>query len=174
VKDLILKSYELVPEAYRQKFRDCRKYFNQTYAEFARIKEQLFDRWCSSKHVDHDFHKLRQLLLIEEFKWGVSNEIKTYLSEQKVDTLDNAARLADDYSLTHKVTSVPKPHTQQYSLDKKLFQSYGNTITSRTGTPNTSLPRNQAASNSADREIWLNGVCAYCKKQVILSLVAQS
>ena len=25
VKELILKAYELVPEAYRQKFRDCRK-----------------------------------------------------------------------------------------------------------------------------------------------------
>ena len=48
------------------------------------IKELLFDRWCSSKNVDHDFGKLRQLLLLEEFKWGVSNEIKTYLSEQKV------------------------------------------------------------------------------------------
>ena len=50
--------------------------------------------------------KIRQLLLIEEFKWGLSNEIKTYLSEQKVDTLDNAAWLAEDYSLTHKVTFV--------------------------------------------------------------------
>ena len=25
VKELLLKGYELVPEAYRQKFRDCRK-----------------------------------------------------------------------------------------------------------------------------------------------------
>ena len=56
VKELILKAYELVPEAYRQKFRDCRKEPNQTHVEFARTKEQLFDRWCSSKKVgsDHD------------------------------------------------------------------------------------------------------------------------
>ena len=118
---MILKSYELVPEAYRQQFRNCSKNFDQTYVEFTRIKEQLFDKWCSSKKVDHDFDKIRQLLLIEEFKWGLSNEIKTYLSEQKVDTLDNAAWLADDYSLTHKVTFVSKPHSQQYSSDKKLF-----------------------------------------------------
>ena len=44
VKELILKAYELVPEAYRQKFRDCRKEPNQTHVEFARTKEQLFDR----------------------------------------------------------------------------------------------------------------------------------
>ena len=49
VKELILKGYELVPEAYRQKFRNCKKDSNQTYVEFARNKEQLFDRWCYSK-----------------------------------------------------------------------------------------------------------------------------
>ena len=51
VKDLILKAYELVPEAYRQKFRNCRKEHDQIHVEFARTKEQLFDRWCSSKNV---------------------------------------------------------------------------------------------------------------------------
>ena len=49
VKNLILKAYELVPEAYRQKFRNCRKEHDQTHVEFARTKEQLFDRWCSSR-----------------------------------------------------------------------------------------------------------------------------
>ena len=49
VKEVILKAYELVPEAYRQKFRNCRKEHEQTHVEFARTKEQLFDRWCSSK-----------------------------------------------------------------------------------------------------------------------------
>ena len=32
VKELILKGYELVPEAYRQKFRNCKKDSNQTHA----------------------------------------------------------------------------------------------------------------------------------------------
>ena len=49
VKELILKAYELVPEAYRQKLRNCRKDNDRTHVEFARTKEQLFDRWCSSK-----------------------------------------------------------------------------------------------------------------------------
>ena len=52
VKELILKAYELVPEAYRQKFRNLRKDSNQTHVEFARNKEQLFDRWCLSKKMN--------------------------------------------------------------------------------------------------------------------------
>ena len=67
IKELILKGYELVPEAYRQKFRNCKKDSNQTHVEFARNKEQLFDRWCCSKKIDQNYDKLRQLMLVEEF-----------------------------------------------------------------------------------------------------------
>ena len=68
VKALILKGYELVPEAYCQKFRSFEKLGSQTYVEFARDKEQLLDRWCHSQKVDKDHNKLRQLILIEAFK----------------------------------------------------------------------------------------------------------
>ena len=34
VKEIILKAYELVPEAYRQKFRNCKKENEQTHVEF--------------------------------------------------------------------------------------------------------------------------------------------
>ena len=109
VKELILKAYELVPEAYRQKFRDCRKEPNQTHVEFARTKEQLFDRWCSSKKVGSDHEKLRQLMLVEEFKWCINSDVRAFLNEKEVENLDVAARPADDYSLTHKASFVNKP-----------------------------------------------------------------
>ena len=109
VKELILKAYELAPEAYRQKFRDCRKEHDQTHVEFARTKELLFDRWCSSKKVGSDHAKLRQLMLVEEFKRCINSDVKAFLDEKEVETLDLAARLADDYSLTHKASFVNKP-----------------------------------------------------------------
>ena len=49
VKQEILKAYELVPEAYRQKFRNNLKYDSKTHVEFAREKENLFNRWCHSE-----------------------------------------------------------------------------------------------------------------------------
>ena len=60
VKRQILKAYESVPEAYRQKCRSYRNYESQTYVEFAREKEDLFDKWLTSKKVDKNFEKLRQ------------------------------------------------------------------------------------------------------------------
>ena len=41
VKKAVLKAYELVPEAYRQKFRSAKKESNQTHVEFARVQEQI-------------------------------------------------------------------------------------------------------------------------------------
>ena len=108
VKELILKAYELVPEAYRQKFRNCKKENEQTYVEFAITKEQLFDRWCSSKKIGSNHEKLRQLLLVEEFKRCINSDIKSFLDEKQVETLEAAARLADDYALTHKVSFINK------------------------------------------------------------------
>ena len=108
VKELILKAYELVPEVYRQKFRNCRKENDQTRVEFARTKEQLFDRWCASKKVGSDHAKLRQLMLVEEFKRCINSDIKSFLDEKQVETLEAAARLADDYALTHKASFVNK------------------------------------------------------------------
>lgn len=43
VKSAILRAYELVPEAYRQRFRNLRKASNQTHIDFAREKAILFD-----------------------------------------------------------------------------------------------------------------------------------
>ena len=60
VKEAILKAYELVPETYRQKFRNNLKYDSKTHVEFAREKENLFNRWCHSKEVGQDFEKLKQ------------------------------------------------------------------------------------------------------------------
>ena len=79
VKAAVLKVYELVPEAYRQKFRDSAKRENQTFVEFARSKEILFDRWCTSKDICGNYEKLRQLILVEKFKKCLPSEIKTYV-----------------------------------------------------------------------------------------------
>ena len=115
VKEAILKAYELVPEAYRQKFRNYLKYDSKTHVEFAREKENLFNRWCHSKEIGQDFKKLKQMVLLEEFKDKVRPDIRSHLDEQKVDELEKAAVMADDYALTHKMSSKSgNPQQKRY------------------------------------------------------------
>ena len=115
VKEAILKAYELVPEAYRQKFRNYLKYDSKTHVEFAREKENLFNRWCHSKEIGQDFTKLKQMVLLEEFKDKVRPDIRSHLDEQKVEELEKAAIMADDYALTHKMSSKSgNPQQKRY------------------------------------------------------------
>ncbi len=101
VKLAILRAYELVPEAYRQHFRNRKKHATQTFVEFARDKSILFDKWCTSSKAD-DFVLLRELMLLEEFKQCLPERMVLYLNEQKVTTLSQAGVLADEFMLTHK------------------------------------------------------------------------
>ena len=120
VKEAILKAYELVPEAYRQKFRNYLKYDSKTHVEFARKKENLFNRWCHSKEIGQDFKKLKQMVLLEEFKDKVRPDIRSHLDEQKVEELEKAAVMADDYALTHKMSS------KSGNPQQKRFHGSGN------------------------------------------------
>ncbi len=65
LKSAVLRAYELVPEAYRQKFRSHVKNVSQTYVEYAREKNVLFDKWCYSSRVV-DFDQLCELISIED------------------------------------------------------------------------------------------------------------
>ena len=73
----------------------------------------MFDRWCTATKTT-DFSSLRELVLLEEFKNSVSERIVTYLNEQKVVSLSQAAVLADEFVLTHKPAHVfsTSPTTQ--------------------------------------------------------------
>ena len=89
VKEAILKAYEPVPEAYRQKFRNYLKYmyYSKTHVEFARERENLFNKWCHSKEVGQNFEKLKQMVLLEEFKDTVRPDIRSHLDEHKKEKL---------------------------------------------------------------------------------------
>ncbi|KAJ8048188.1 hypothetical protein HOLleu_00394 [Holothuria leucospilota] len=138
VKKAILQTYELVPEAYCQKFRKYRKADTQTYVEFTYQNERHFDRWCASKKVS-TFDTLRQLMLVEEFKRCVNDDIKTHLEENKADKLREVAnwlismhlpislvkwvRLKTRVSLVGQIRNMAIVVAQQVTVDLSLVLS---------------------------------------------------
>ena len=124
LKKTVLQAYELVPEAYRQKFRNREKAANQTYVEFVRDKSVLFDKWCQACNVK-SMAEMRELILVEEFKKCLPERIVVYLNEQKETAVAKAAVLADEFILTHKsVFSVPSPRVlpERKNRSPKLFR----------------------------------------------------
>lgn len=101
LKTAVLRGYELVPEAYRQKFRVHAKSERQTHVEFAREKRVMFEKWCLSSKAT-TFEQLQELILLEDFKTCLPEGVVVHLNEQKVNSLLNAAVLADEFVLTHR------------------------------------------------------------------------
>ncbi len=148
VKIAVLRIYELVPEAYRQKFRNHIK-TDETYVEFVREKESMFDRWCASMKVK-TYEELRELILLEEFKNCLPERVETYLNEQKVLKCSAAAALADEYVLTHKSVfgTVQNSSNSSRRYSKGSFDC---------------VPReDKVAENSG--KFLSSPVCFYCKK----------
>ena len=132
---------------------------NQTHVEFARSKEQLFDRWCCSKKIDQNYDKLRQLMLVEEFKRCIQSDVKTFLCEKQVETLEEAARLADDYYLTHKVSFIAKPKPTSSHPQNKFMSGNSSGMPSQSNTP-----KPNSTSETKSQYPLSRPTCNYCKK----------
>ena len=163
VKELILNGYELVPEAYRQKFRNFEKTDHKTYVQFAQVKEQLFDRLCLSEKINKQYKNLRELILIEEFKRCINPDVRTFINEQKPDSFIAAARLADDFALTHKSTYENKSQTfKPYDPIMKIFEPFVNTATvSLLKSPTHSIPVQVLRGTGASQSLILTNALPF-------------
>ena len=117
LKTAILQAYELTPEAYRMKFRSWIKQDKQTHIEFSREQSIWFDKWAKATNCTGDYKKLREIILIEQFKNRVSENMKIYLAERKLPTLYETAMCADEYVLIH-AQSRCKQEGEQFSKIK--------------------------------------------------------
>ena len=167
VKESILKAYQLIPEAYRQKFRNYKKEGDKTHVEFGREKERLLDRWCASEEIRKDYERLRQMILLEEFKNCVHPAIKNYIAEQKASTLSKAAEMADEYFLSHKHL-LQKGSPQQ--TFQKTFHSNKNRFEVSSSSPKTTDSKPSDAKSTFQKSSWNSNqdhrpTCFYVEKR---------
>ena len=151
VKESILKAYQLIPEAYRQKFRNYKKEGDKTHVEFGREKERLLDRWCASEEIRKDYERLRQMILLEEFKNCVHPAIKNYIAEQKASTLSKAAETADEYFLSHKHL-LQKGSPQQ--TFQRTFHSNKNRFEVSSSSPKTTDSKPSDTKSTFQKSQW--------------------
>ena len=127
VKESILQAYQITAEYYRTKFRNSRKSFNESYIEFAHNVEKLMNRWLTSSDVD-TLGGLKELIVLEQFLYGIPNDVKVYLLEREVDNLQRASHLAENYSLVHN-SKAKNWHNSQ-----KTSQGISNSIQGKSTT----------------------------------------
>lgn len=97
---MVLKAYELVPEAYRQRFRTLRKGMQQSFTEFAR-KLRIHLIVGALFHKQMIFYSLYQLFLLKPFKNTLPENVAVFfIMEHNVQNAKAARALAD--VLTHR------------------------------------------------------------------------
>ena len=74
---------------------------NITYNEFASDKLRAFDKWIKVAEIA-SFDQLRNLILLEEFKRKIPNNVMLHIEDKQETDLVKAAKLVDVYSLVHK------------------------------------------------------------------------
>uniref|UniRef100_A0A8C5E215 SCAN box domain-containing protein n=1 Tax=Gouania willdenowi TaxID=441366 RepID=A0A8C5E215_GOUWI len=165
VKAAVLHAYELVPEAYRQKFRRLKKQYNQSYVDFVREKEVLFDRWCSSQNVT-DFDQLKQLILMEDLKNCLPDKVTTYLNENKVTDVVKAAVLAEEYVLTHKSVFSERPFSF-YKSDRGINngKDVSKNVSGQMEPVLSSVSSADVKSDAPEARTKDDVYCFYCKKK---------
>ena len=165
VKSAIFQSYELIPEAYRQRFRNLRRNSGETHVEFVRRKEVALDRWIRSLKIEKSFESLKEVMLVEECKRSMSQEVRTYVNDHDVSDVKAAAMLADGYELTHRGSRSPQnwrrnPTYQKSSSGGKQNQTPHHDA-DKAKAVKTSSKTNPSGSSEHESKIS----CVYCKKE---------
>ena len=167
VKESILKAYQLIPEAYRRKFRNYKKENDKTHVEFGREKERLLDRWCDSEGIKKDYERIRQMFLLEEFKNCVHPAIKNYITEQKASTLSKAAEMADEYFLSNKHLLLKGSPQQTF---QRTFHSNTNRFEGSSSSNKTTDLKPSDTKSAFQKSQWNSSqdhrpTCFYCRKK---------
>ncbi|VDH92819.1 Hypothetical predicted protein [Mytilus galloprovincialis] len=154
------KAAEIYSALPSEKSSDYDTFDSQTYVEFAREKEDLFDKWLTSKKTDNNFDNLRQLMLLEEFKQCVHLDLKTHLDDKTVESIHDAV-ISDNYTLSHK-RSFKGQNVNTSS------GNYKNQSTERTDSKPVPQNKSQSSYNMSSPKFDTfekkSLTCAYCKK----------
>ena len=100
-------------------------------------------------------------MLVEEFKRCINSGVKFFLDEKEVKTLEKAARLADDYTLTHKVSFVSKANPR-----KPFYPSSGHkpSPSLQSGNSNQNAPKPKLPGENKGHNPLSQPICNYCKQ----------
>ena len=100
-------------------------------------------------------------MLVEEFKRCINSDVKSFLDEKEVETLEKAARLADDYTLTHNVSFVSKANPR-----KPFYPPSGHkpSPSLQSGNSSQNAPKTKPPGENKGHNPLSQPTCNYCKQ----------
>lgn len=121
VKEAVLTACGSVPDEYRRKFRAHRRKGGESHLDLNRRQQILMARWLSACKADN-VGALTELFLMEQFRSCLSRDVEVYIAERGVQTVKEAAELADTWEVIH-FGGVGRGHHDRGQDNRKLFVS---------------------------------------------------
>ncbi|XP_065921959.1 uncharacterized protein [Magallana gigas] len=102
IKTAILKRYELTSEAYRDKFRKCRQFSDESFKDFVVLAERFFHHWCDREDIGSDYELLFDLILREQVIGSGLNALQLWVREHTPKSIKDVITLSESFQVAHK------------------------------------------------------------------------
>ena len=106
LKHALLRGFCKTPAGYRQEFRSAKIRTGETYQQFSINLGRLFDQWIEGWGLGKNYDELRKFVILDQFISSLPADLRTYVKEHDVKTLDETVKLADNWASAHN--SYPK------------------------------------------------------------------
>ena len=97
VKKVILHRYDVNDESHCQRFHQGRKRPEESHRNWGDRLRDHFGRWTKDQEMS-----LEELMILDQFRHGVPEELGIWLRERKPKSLQEAMEMADDYTLARR------------------------------------------------------------------------
>ena len=109
LKQALLQGFNKTPSGYRQEFRSAKIRVDETYKQFSINLGRFFDQWVDSYELEKTYDKLRDFVIQDQFISSLSPDLRTYIKEHNVSTLEKTVQLANNWSAAHN--AYPKTNS---------------------------------------------------------------
>ena len=122
LKKALLVGFSKTAHGYRQDFRSAKIRIGETYKQFSIYLGRLFDLWIDNTPVEHTYDDLRSFMISDQLTASLSPELRMYIKEHNVVTLDETVKLADNWATAHN--AYPKTTTRPDQGKRSDFKSF--------------------------------------------------
>ena len=127
VKLALMKRYDLTEDGYRRKFRASKPEVDQSPEQFIVRLERYLLWWLELSRTERSFEGLKDLIVEEQFIDSCPKELAIHLRERAPETLDQIAKIADQYLKAHGKhlfsSATKKPVVQSKAEERKNVRS---------------------------------------------------
>ena len=117
-----MKRYDLTEDGYRRKFRASKPEVDESPEQFIVRLERYLLRWLELLHTERSFEGLKDLIVEEQFIDSCPKELAIHLRERAPETLDQIAKIVDQYLEAHQEAATKKPLVQPKAEETKNAQ----------------------------------------------------